>query len=151
MEFGDLVYLKKLKYSDDIDEVRNGIINIKDSKMLHVFAANYNWDNGFDIPNIIIFSENCDFGTALMMFYNADGYRMLESGVDLNSLSFCKWKDFVNLLYNRLKNNGFNYQNISYTPSISKVQAYKLKKNNPNIPEEILKKSPGIEFEIPIL
>ncbi|MCR2803381.1 DUF4274 domain-containing protein [Paenibacillus soyae] len=45
---------------------------------LHINAANYNWDSGFEVPKAILGNENCDFGTGLLMFYRADGYRLLE-------------------------------------------------------------------------
>lgn len=31
-------------------------------------AQNYNWDDGFDIPQAIVGNKYCDLGTALMEF-----------------------------------------------------------------------------------
>ena len=61
-------YVHKLLYSENKEEVISEIEGISDSKLLHVIAGNYNWDNGFDIPYSIINNNNCDLGTALMIF-----------------------------------------------------------------------------------
>lgn len=55
-------------YSEDIKETIDKIEDITDSELLHIIAGNYNWDNGFEIPHSIINNENCDLGTALMIF-----------------------------------------------------------------------------------
>ncbi|BBU38852.1 MULTISPECIES: DUF4274 domain-containing protein [Aeribacillus] len=43
----ELEKLKELLYCEDNEEVKH----INNSILLHIFAANYNWDNGFEIPN----------------------------------------------------------------------------------------------------
>ena len=57
---------------------------------MHIIAANYNWDNGFEIPYNIINNKNCDLGTALMIFYDADGYRVLENKEELKNPNITK-------------------------------------------------------------
>ena len=47
----------------------------------------YNWDDGFEIPEKILRSENCDLALALEIFYLADGFAYLddfakETGLD---------------------------------------------------------------------
>ena len=34
---------------------------------------------------------SCDLGTALMMFYDADGYRVLEDKDELNNPNLVQW------------------------------------------------------------
>jgi len=34
---------------------------------------------GFEVPTVILENAACDFGTGLLMFHYADGYRMLEN------------------------------------------------------------------------
>ena len=78
MEKSKKAYVYKLLYSEDKDYTVSEIKGITNSELLHIIAGNYNWDNGFEIPYSIINNENCDLGTALMIFYYADGYRVLE-------------------------------------------------------------------------
>ncbi len=146
----DINKIKQLLY-DDITRLCGELKLIDDPLVLHVVAANYNWDNGFGIPNVIIENKNCDLGTALMLFYLADGYRMLESYSEFLASSNVEWKSFLLNLYNRIEKKDFNSQKLSYNNELSKVQVFKLKKSNPNIPNIFLNKSPGIDIEIPAL
>lgn len=146
----DTNFIKNLLYGD-IEKLKNELKLLDKSDLLHIIAANYNWDNGFEVPEIIIDNKQCDFGTALMLFYRADGYRMLESINDFSNSQNKNWQSFVSKLYSRIEKNGFSLQNLSYTPELSKVQIFKLKKNNPNIPDVFLNKSPGIDIEMPVL
>lgn len=75
-------FLEELLYNTEKDST---IRNIDDPLLLHVFAANYNWNSGFDVPKAILENENCDFGTGLLMFHYADGYRMLENPDDVST------------------------------------------------------------------
>jgi len=135
-------WIDNLLYGD-INRLKDEIKLVDKSSVLHIIAAKYNWDNGLDVPRIIIENRHCDLGTALMIFYLADGYRMLESLAEFSSSPDNEWKAFLSSMYRRIENTDFNSQNISYTPELSKVQLYKLKKNNPNIPDIFLNKSPG--------
>lgn len=76
---------------DTIDEIKS----ITDSELLHIIAGNYNWDNGFEIPYNIINNKNCDLGTALMIFYDADGYRALENKEELKNPNLKEWASFI--------------------------------------------------------
>lgn len=46
----------------EINKMRNPLY-------IHIFAANYNWNSGFEVPKAILDNENCDFGTGLLIFY----------------------------------------------------------------------------------
>ena len=59
-------------YHKDVKETLSSCTN---SATLHVYAFNYNWNDGFDLPQTIIDNPACTLGTALMIFYLADGYR----------------------------------------------------------------------------
>ena len=60
------------------EEVLNTLGNIKTPEALYIYAYNYNWDNGFEIPEKIINQKYCDLSTALMIFYKSDGFRYLQ-------------------------------------------------------------------------
>ncbi|MEC1260010.1 DUF4274 domain-containing protein [Bacillus swezeyi] len=148
MDKNDIKFLEELLHNTEKDSAISQISNIANPLILHVYAANYNWNSGFDIPKAILENENCDFGTGLLMFHCADGYRMLENPDDVKTSTLEEWKDFLVQIYNRLINLQFKSQNISFDPELTKVQKFKLKKNNPNIPDILLDKSPGSMFDI---
>ena len=112
-------------------------------------AGNYNWDDGFEIPLAIINNQFCDLGTALMIFYLAEGEAILDLKLDSDVSG--EWEELVSVLYDMILNDRFKYKNISYTPELSKVQLYKIKKKNPNAPSVFLVKTPGDIIEIPFL
>ena len=144
-------YVHKLLYSENKGEVISEIEGISDSKLLHVIAGNYNWDNGFDIPYSITNNNNCDSGTALMIFYNADGYRVLENKDELKNPNLEQWSNFISEIENRILNNKFRYNNIKFIPPLTKIQIFKLKKNNSNIDKVFLEESNGEVIEMPII
>ena len=44
------------------------------SAELHFLAEIYNWDDGIEVLNMIIDSERCDAGTAMLIFWKAEPY-----------------------------------------------------------------------------
>jgi hypothetical protein len=149
MDKKDMSFLEKLLYSADKDDIISQLENTNNPLLLHFFAANYNWNSGFDIPNAILANEACDLGTGLLMFHYADGYRMLENPDDYSNSSLRTWKDFLVNTYNKLINLDFKSQNISFDPELTKVQKFKLKKKNPAIPDILIYKSSGNAVDIP--
>ncbi|WHX88554.1 DUF4274 domain-containing protein [Bacillus paralicheniformis] len=149
MDKKDIKFLEELLYNTDKDDLVRVMRNIENPVILHVFAANYNWNSGFEVPKAILENENCDYGTGLLMFHYADGYRMLESPDDVSASALEEWKDFLIQTYQKLINLQFNSQNISFDPEITRVHRFKLKKNNPHIPDALLDKSPGVLIEVP--
>ncbi|MEH7392337.1 DUF4274 domain-containing protein [Bacillus sp. JJ1503] len=149
MDQKDISFLEELLYNTDKYDVISRLSSIDNPLMLHYFAANYNWNNGFDVPKALLENENCDLGTGLLMFHYADGYRILENPEEVLSSTLEEWKDLLFKLFNKLKNFEFKTQNISFTPELTKIQIYKLRKNNANIPDILISKSPGAVVEIP--
>lgn len=147
----ELQKLKDLLYSEDSESVIEEIKNMKNPLYLHVYAANYNWNSGFEVPNAILNNENCDYGTGLLMFYHADGYRLLESKDVVSASTLSEWKEFISKLYKKIFDNDFSNRSISFTPPLTKVQAFKLRKSNPINPDVFFSKSPGDDIEIPVL
>ncbi|WP_458354466.1 DUF4274 domain-containing protein [Peribacillus frigoritolerans] len=143
MDKKDISFLEQLLYDTDKEIIINELTNIDNPLFFHFFAANYNWNSGFDVPSVILENEACDLGTGLLMFHYADGYRMLEDSDEVST------KCFLNKIHNKLINFEFKSQNISFDPELTKIQKYKLKKNNPNIPDILINKSPGEVVNVP--
>lgn len=123
--------------------------NVDNPLTLHFFAANYNWNSGFEAPRAILENANCDLGTGLLMFHFADGYRLLENPEEVSTSPLKEWKDFLFELYNRLINLEFKTQSISFSPGLTKIQIFKFRKNNPDISEVLISKSPGNVVDFP--
>ncbi|WP_301107145.1 DUF4274 domain-containing protein [Sporosarcina sp.] len=149
MDEKDIIFLEQLLYNTNKDYVVSQLKNIDEPLLLHYFAANYNWNSGFDVPTVIFKNEACDLGTGLLMFHYADGYRLLESSDEISSSSLEEWKVFLRKIYNKLLSFDFKSQDISFDPELTKIQKYKLKKNNPDLPDVLISKSPGKEIDIP--
>ncbi|MBU9723509.1 MULTISPECIES: DUF4274 domain-containing protein [Bacillaceae] len=145
----DINYLEQLLYNSDKDFIVTQLKDTDNSLLLHYFAANYNWNSGFDVPQVILENTACDLGTGLLMFYYADGYRLLEKPDEVLSTSLEDWKNFLSKVYYKLTKLEFQSRNISFDPQLTKIQKYKLKKNNPELPHILISKSPGEEVDIP--
>ncbi len=132
--------VKQMLYDKDISEVIGQLDEIVDSEILHIYAYNYNWDNGFEIPRKIIQKDCCQLSTALMVFYAADGVRYLQDKNEVNNLK--EWSIFIKELYNKIINNEFLEGTIKFTPPLSKVQIFKIKRII-NTNEEVFLKEIG--------
>ena len=80
-------YVYKLLYSENKKDTIDEIKSITDTELLHIIAGNYNCGNGFEIPYNIINNSNCDLGTALIIFFDDDGHRILENREELKNLN----------------------------------------------------------------
>lgn len=72
-----------------------------------------------------------------------------ENPKEVTTSQLEEWKDFLLKLYNKLINLDFKTQNISFSPELTRIQKFKLKKNNPRIPEILINESPGKDIDIP--
>ncbi|MED1265658.1 DUF4274 domain-containing protein [Bacillus mycoides] len=149
METKDISLLEELLYNTNKEDTISRIKNIDNPIILHCFAANYIWKSGFDIPNAILENKDCDLGTGLLMFHYADGYRLLESPEEVSNSPLQEWKIFILKLQNKIMNLEFKTQNISFSPELTKIQIFKLKKSNPSISEILINESPGNIIDIP--
>ncbi|MGR5909054.1 DUF4274 domain-containing protein [Bacillus paranthracis] len=148
MENKDISLLEELLYNTNKEDTISRIKNIDNPILLHCFAANYNWNSGFDIPNAILENKDCDLGTGLLMFHYADGYRLLESRGSFE-FSITRMEGFILKLQNKIMNLEFKTQNISFSPELTKIQIFKLKKRNPSISDILINESPGNIIDIP--
>ena len=151
MDQKDIKFLEELLYNMDKNNLIIQLKKVEIPLMLHFFVANYNWNSGFDVPTVILENEACDLGTGLLMFHYADGYRLLDNPDEVSSSSLEEWRDFLSKIYNKLIKLEFKSQNISFDPELTKIQKYKLKKNNPKLPDILISKSPGEVVDIPLI
>lgn len=119
--------INNLLYEDlEDEEVFDLISEIDDSEVLHLIAINYNWDDGVEIPQMILNNNHCELATALTIFELAEGFEYLD---DKSTLAYDnELKSFVSDLYERIINRKFIQGEIKYAPQLTKVQIYKLKK-----------------------
>ncbi|WP_145962239.1 DUF4274 domain-containing protein [Thermoflavimicrobium daqui] len=144
----NLEQLRNLLYEEDEVKVLDEINRIENALDLHILARNINMNDGFQVACSILNNPYCDLGTALLLFYDADGYRLLTEDIEKISDRLREWKEFVLLLYNRIVNDEFSNKHISFIPPLGKVDIYKMKKKNPDIPKVFLEPSPGKEIGI---
>jgi len=149
MENKDISLLEELLYSTNKEDTISRLKNIDNPIILHCFAANYNWNSGFDIPIAILENKDCDLGTGLLMFHYADGYRLLESPEEVSNSPLQEWKVFILKLQNKIINSEFKTQNISFNPELTKIQIFKLKKSSSSISDILISESPGNIIDIP--
>ena len=120
-----LVIRKKISYEIK-HEVKRTIFQTEDQEILYVYAYNYNWDNGFDIPQAVLDNEKCDLSIALLIFYRADGLSYLEDKSDNANLP--QWSSFIKRLYDSILTGKYQRGEIEFKVPLSKVQFFKLKK-----------------------
>ena len=148
----DAKQLKKLYdilRSESNTEAVKQVKSIKTEEELFVLLDNYNWDNGFEVPEAIITHTNCTLSVALLAFYRADGLRYLFEGEDAIANSLSKsWETFIKEIYDKILKEHYPIGNISYDPEITNIQKFKLKKLHPNLSSFILDGVSGKDLHI---
>lgn len=126
MENNKISQVNALLYDSTKKEILKKISKIKDNEILYIYAYNYNWDDGFEIPQEILSNKECELSTALLLFYSADGYAYLLDKFLQKNLP--PWFSFITKLYKSILNKNYCQKQIGYKIPLSKVQIYKLKK-----------------------
>ena len=126
MDENKIANVKALLYDDDTDKIKRIISQTEDQEILYVYVYNYNWDNGFDIPQTILDNEKCDLSIALLIFYRADGLSYLEDKSD--NVNLPQWSFFIKRLYDSIWAGKYQRGEIEFKVPLSKVQLFKLKK-----------------------
>lgn len=148
MDETEFIFLEQLLYHTDKAYEINQLKNVDDSLFLHHFAGNYHWDSGFEVPTVILDNEAYDLGTGLLLFHYADGYRLVEKSEKNSASSLRGWQEFLAKIYSKLLSLDFKSQNISFDPGLTKIQKYKMRKNDPDLPDVLINKCPGCEIKI---
>lgn len=118
--------VKALLYESDNDEIKRTIMQTKNQEILYIYIYNYNWDNGFDIPQTVLDNEKCDLSTALLIFYRSDGLNYLTNKSDNQNLP--QWSSFIRKLHNSILAGKYPRGESGFKVPLSKVQIFKLKK-----------------------
>jgi len=114
-------------YNMSMKEKQVEIDRIEDSELLHVIMFNYNWDDGFEFPRLVLKNAKCEMSTALLTFYLAGGEEFLferEQFLNRNSERIT----FISELYDDILSNVYPKGKIYFEPPLTKVEVYKLKK-----------------------
>ena len=126
MDENKIANVKVLLYDDDTDKIKRIISQTEDQEILYVYVYNYNWDNGFDIPQTVLDNKKCDLSIALLIFYRADGLSYLEDKSD--NVNLPQWSFFIKRLYDSILAGKYQRGEIEFKVPLSKVQLFKLKK-----------------------
>ncbi len=119
--------IKYLKYEcEDWQETKKLVKEMDDEETLFAYVNNYNWDDGFEIPSIILKNKHCKLAAALAIFYDAGSAEMLIDKDMMNGTS--EWAKFVKALYNQIMQNKYEQGVVGYMIPLTKVQKYKIGK-----------------------
>lgn len=118
--------LHALLHNENIDQVKTELLGCKDKDYLNGFALEYDWNNGFDIPKAILSNPYCSLGTALVLFYQGDGYRYIKEKPESSDLP--EWLTFISSLYFDIKGGKFGDTSVHFEVPLSKTQIFQLKK-----------------------
>lgn len=138
--------ITSLIYEKDLEETKEYLLNCEDAEDLHLYAYNYNWSNGFDIPKVIINNQNCSMSTALLIFYAADGLRYLTEKPTDTGLK--EWQVFISDLYSKIISKSFENRNIAFAIPLTKIQSFKLKKALSEQETIFVKEYDGVKCDI---
>lgn len=122
----DIGAISKHLYNDTVNKAVKYVKSLVNEEELAVYINNYNWDEGFEVPEAVLLNENCTMSVALRVFELADGMTYLESKSDCTGLE--NWIGFISKLYHRIIAGDFKNGNVAFKPDLTKVQLYKLKK-----------------------
>ena len=138
----DAKQLKKLYdilRSESNTEAVKKVKSIMTEDELFVLLDNYNWYNGFEVPEVIITHPNCTLPVALLAFHRADGIQYLLEGEAIFANRLSKsWEDFIKEVYDKILKKNYPKGSISFQPEITKIQKFKLNKLNLNLDSFIL-------------
>lgn len=119
--------ISKHLYNDTVEQAVRFVESIKTEEELGIYAYNYNWDNGFDVPKAILKNGNCSLSIALMVFHASDGILFLQDKETEDGTA--AWKEFISNLYEGILAGKFSSGKLSFDPQLSKVQEYRIKKS----------------------
>lgn len=121
-----------------------------DPETLQLYAYNYNWDDGFEGPTLIMQNPHCSMSTALTLFYLADGVEYLSDPEQEVSQYQRDWWTFVTTLYNRIIKGDFPSAPIRFEPPITRVERYKMEKSLSDVERVFYTPIDGVDCDIDV-
>ena len=140
--------ITNLIYNASEDEAKHYLLSCTDKEDLYLYAFNYNWEGGFDIPNIILNNPVCTISTAKLIFWRADGANYLRRKDYDDDLP--EWSMFISKLYSRILAQEFRPDDFQLIVSLSKLQKLKLKKEIELQDQFLVEDSAGIDLDIEV-
>ena len=132
MDNHQLQEISDILYAESNAKAVSYIKSLQTEDELFVLLDNFNWDNGFEVPQAVIEHSKCTLSIALLAFYRADGIRyLLNAEASFANSSSKEWEDFVKDVYVKIFRKRFPNGNISFQPEIMGIQKFKLKKLKP--------------------
>ena len=132
MDNHQLQEISDILYAESNAKAVSYIKSLQTEDELFVLLDNFNWDNGFEVPQAVIEHYKCTLSIALLAFYRADGIRyLLDAEAAFVNSSSKEWEEFVKDVYHRIIRRKFPDGNISFRPEITRIQKFKLKKLKP--------------------
>lgn len=110
---------------EDRQELLSAVENIPDEETLFHYARLYNWDDGFEVPYAVAEHEYCTLGTAMMLFFDADGELLLLNETDELEPEHLK---FISFLHDRILNGYYRKSLPYFDHKLSNTCVYRLKK-----------------------
>ena len=129
MDNHQLQEISDILYAESNAKAVSYINSLQTEDELFVLLDNYNWDNGFEVPQAVINHSKCTLSIALLAFYRADGIRyLLNAEAAFANSSSKEWEDFVKDVYVKIFRKRFPNGNISFQPEITRIQKIQTKK-----------------------
>jgi hypothetical protein len=120
--------IDQIQYEEDLEKIISIAKASSNPCFLQKYAIAYNWDDGMALPIAIANNGYCDLGTALTLFWLAEGMSYISGEVQKNEYN-SEWAELCDILIQRLTNNVYAIGPVSFKPSINKVTAYRHQKD----------------------
>lgn len=110
---------------------------------LRALIRDYNWDDGFFLPQTVLNNPACDLALALEIFYLADGYALLNGSLEDGPLT--EWTAFIRSLFENIIKGRYPETGTAFVIPLNRTAKYRFRKQG--VPEVFLTDLPRIEME----
>ena len=98
--------IDQLQCLEDIDKAVSIAKASNNPCFLQQYAIAYNWNDGMKLPVAIANNDHCDLGTALNLFWLAEGMSYFLGDIERNEYNK-EWADCCDFIINKLNNNSY--------------------------------------------
>ena len=133
--------VESIQSEEDLDTYVGIAAASKNPFFLQEYAASYNWDDGLSLPTAIANNKCCDLGTALNLFWLAEGMCYFTGEVKENEYNV-EWSHFCKMIIERLTHSYYELGPVSFKPSVSRNSEYKYKQSG--VPAVLYKEVVGV-------